>query len=66
MVWARTTVNVIQDAFGRPLRHTAVIQDLSARKQAERDLQVSKDRLQLAFDSTQLGWWGGVANLVGI
>jgi PAS domain S-box-containing protein len=57
MVWARTTVNVIQDAFGRPLRHTAVIQDLSARKQAERDLQASKDRLQLAFDATQLGWW---------
>jgi PAS domain S-box-containing protein len=57
MVWARTTVNVIQDAFGRPLRHTTVIQDLSARKQAERDLQVSKDRLQLAFDATQLGWW---------
>jgi PAS domain S-box-containing protein len=57
MVWARTTVNVIQDAFGRPLRHTAVIQDLSGRKQAERDLQVSKDRLQLAFDATQLGWW---------
>jgi PAS domain S-box-containing protein len=56
-VWARTTVNVIQDAFGRPLRHTAVIQDLSARKQAERDLQDSKERLQLAFDATQLGWW---------
>jgi hypothetical protein len=24
---------------------------------AEQDLQVSKDRLQLAFDATQLGWW---------
>jgi PAS domain S-box-containing protein len=57
MVWARTTVNVIQDAFGRPSRHTAVIQDLSARKRAERDLHASKDRLQLAFDATQLGWW---------
>ncbi len=56
-VWARTTVNVIHDAFGRPLRHTAVIQDLSARKQAEQDLQASKDRLQLAFDATRLGWW---------
>jgi PAS domain S-box-containing protein len=56
-VWARTTVNVIHDAFGRPVRHTAVIQDLSARKQAEQDLQASKDRLQLAFDATQLGWW---------
>src|SRR5215471_10035793 len=56
-VWARTTVNVIRDEFGRPLRHTVVIQDLSARKQAEQELQASKDRLQLAFDATQLGWW---------
>ncbi len=56
-VWARTTVNVIHDASGRPLRHTAVIQDLSARKKAEQDLQASKDRLQLAFDATRLGWW---------
>jgi PAS domain S-box-containing protein len=56
-VWARTTVNVIRDEFGRPLRHTVVIQDLSARKHAEQELQASKDRLQLAFDATQLGWW---------
>src|SRR5260370_26150795 len=29
-VWARTTVNVIHDALGRPLRHMAVIQDINA------------------------------------
>jgi len=56
-VWARTTVNVIRDGFGRPLRHTAVIQDLTARKQAEHDLYASKARLQLALDAAQLGWW---------
>jgi PAS domain S-box-containing protein len=38
VVWARTTVNVIRDASGRPLRNVAVIQDLNARKQAEQDL----------------------------
>jgi PAS domain S-box-containing protein len=27
------------------------------RRAAEHDLQASKDRLQLAFDATQLGWW---------
>jgi PAS domain S-box-containing protein len=27
------------------------------RHAAEHELQVSKDRLQLAFDATQLGWW---------
>ncbi len=54
-VWARVTVNVIRDAAGRPLRNTAVIQDLNARKQAEHDLQASKDRLQFALDAARLG-----------
>ena len=56
-VWARTTVNVIRDASGRPLRHMAVIQDLNARKRAEEDLKASKDRLQLALNAAQLGSW---------
>jgi PAS domain S-box-containing protein len=57
VVWARTTVNVIRDASGRPLRNVAVIQDLNARKQAEQDLQASKDRMQFALNAAQLGWW---------
>ena len=56
-LWARTTVNVISDESGRPLRHMAVIQDLNARKQAEEDLKASKDRLQLALNAAQLGSW---------
>jgi PAS domain S-box-containing protein len=56
-VWARTTMNVIRDDFGRPLRHMAVIQDIDAGKQAEEDLKASKDRLQLALDAAQLGSW---------
>jgi PAS domain S-box-containing protein len=56
-VWARVTANIIRDGSGRPLRHTAVIQDINARRQAERDLQASKDRLQLALDAARLGWW---------
>jgi PAS domain S-box-containing protein len=57
VVWARTTANIIRDASGRPLRYTVVIQDLSARKKAEQDLQASKDRLQFALDAALLGWW---------
>jgi len=57
VVWARTTVNVIRDGRGRPLRHMAVIQDLDARKRAEESLEASKDRLQLALDAAQLGSW---------
>jgi PAS domain S-box-containing protein len=56
-VWARTTVNVIRDGSGRPLRHMAVIQDLDARKRAEEDLKASKDRLQFALNAALLGWW---------
>jgi PAS domain S-box-containing protein len=56
-VWARVTVNTIRNERGEPLRNIAVIQNLNARKQAERDLQASKDRLQLALDAAQLGWW---------
>src|SRR5258708_17926816 len=57
VVWAQTTVNVIPDDSGRPWRQTSVIQNITPRKQAEQELQASKDRLQLAFDATQLGWW---------
>jgi PAS domain S-box-containing protein len=57
VVWAHTTVNVIPDDSGRPWRQTSVIQNITPRKQAEQELQASKDRLQLAFDATQLGWW---------
>ncbi len=57
VIWAWTTVNVIPDSSGRPWRQTTVIQNITARKQAEQDLQASKDRMQLAFDATQLGWW---------
>jgi PAS domain S-box-containing protein len=57
VVWARTTVNVVADGSGRPWRQISAIQDITARKQAEQDLQASKDRLQLAFDATKLGWW---------
>jgi PAS domain S-box-containing protein len=54
-VWVRVTANVIRDESGRPLRSMAVIQDLTARKQAEQALQASKERLQLAMDAARLG-----------
>jgi PAS domain S-box-containing protein len=57
VVWARVTANVIRDEAGQPLRHTAVILDINARKQAEQALQASKDRLQLSLNAAQLGSW---------
>jgi PAS domain S-box-containing protein len=35
LVWARTTVNLIRDASGRPWLNTAVVQDITARKERE-------------------------------
>jgi PAS domain S-box-containing protein len=55
VVWAHTTANIIRDGLGRPLRNTAVILDIDARRRAEQDLLASKDRLQLAFNVAQLG-----------
>jgi PAS domain S-box-containing protein len=56
-VWAHTTVNLIRDKSGYPVRNFAVIQDINERKRAEHALRTSKERLQLALDATQLGWW---------
>lgn len=56
-VWAHTTVNLIRDKYGFPVRDFAVIQDINGRKRAEHALRTSKERLQLALDATQLGWW---------
>jgi PAS domain S-box-containing protein len=56
-VWAHTTVNLIRDKSGYPVRDFAVIQDINERKRAEEDLKASKDRLQLALNAALLGWW---------
>jgi PAS domain S-box-containing protein len=56
-VWAHTTVNLIRDEHGQPLRDFALIQDIDARKRAEQALQASKDRLELALDAARLGSW---------
>jgi len=56
-VWAHTTVNLIRNQRGRPLRDFAVIQDIDARKRAEQALQANKDRLELALDAARLGSW---------
>ena len=54
-------MNVIRDEFGRPLRHTVVIQDLSARKQAEQELQASKlGEASAGLDLGALGNLGGL------
>jgi PAS domain S-box-containing protein len=57
VVWARVTANTIRDVAGRPVRNTAVVQDLTDRKRAEQELEASRTRLQLALDAARLGWF---------
>jgi PAS domain S-box-containing protein len=54
-VWAHTTVNLIRDKSGYPMRNFAVVQDIDERKRAEYALRESKDRLQIALNVAQLG-----------
>ncbi len=56
-VWARVTANTICNEAGQPIRNTAVIQDINQRKRAERSLEASRARLQLALDAARLGWF---------
>jgi PAS domain S-box-containing protein len=55
IVWARVTANCIRSEYGQPVRNTAVIQDIGARKQTELELEASRTRLQLALDAARLG-----------
>jgi PAS domain S-box-containing protein len=45
IIWIEASVNLIRDAEARPLYYLGIIQDVTARKQAEAALQESKQRL---------------------
>jgi PAS domain S-box-containing protein len=48
------TASLLRDPHGQPLRAFAVIQDITAHKQAEKALQESEERLRLAIETTGL------------
>jgi PAS domain S-box-containing protein len=55
IVWVRLTVGGVRKSDGSIDYFVSIVEDISARKQAEQALQASKDRLQLALDAAQLG-----------
>jgi len=57
IVWVNRCVSLLQDAEGRPARLIAVIEDISARKSAQMQLEESETRLQLARDAAGLCVW---------
>jgi PAS domain S-box-containing protein len=54
---ASVTISPMRDAEGRVIGAAKIIRDISERKQVEHALQESKERLQLALNAAQLGWW---------
>ena len=46
-----------RDSFNRPLRTTAVIQDVTERRRAERALQEERQRLAYIIEGTHAGTW---------
>lgn len=56
-VWANLAGSVVRDADGTPMSFIAIVEDITARKEAERALRESERRLQLALDATSEGIW---------
>jgi PAS domain S-box-containing protein len=51
-LWALVTVSLVRDAQNRPLYLISQLQDVTARKEAERELWESRERLQDIIDNT--------------
>ncbi len=53
--WGRLTVSAIRDTTGQPTGAMAILEDVSARRQAEEDLRVSEERLRRAQKLEAIG-----------
>jgi PAS domain S-box-containing protein len=51
-IWAQLTTSIVRDGEGRPIYLISQIQDVTERKQAERDALESSQRLQSIIDNT--------------
>jgi two-component system CheB/CheR fusion protein len=56
-IWAQVASAPVLDSEGRLAGVVTVCQDITARKQAEEALRASQERLRLALESAELGWW---------
>ncbi len=55
--WLEDQSRVETNAAGMPVRAVGIVRDITERKLAEQALRASKDRLELALNAAQLGWW---------
>ncbi len=54
-VWVTLATSMVKDSAGEPLYRISIVQDISARKQAEIESQAREQRLRLSTDAAQLG-----------
>ena len=52
LIWVQLTTSLVRDGQGRPLYLISQVQDITERKEAERELLESSDRLQAIIDNT--------------
>jgi PAS domain S-box-containing protein len=57
IVWGHVSVSLQRDAEGRPAYAIAVLEDISARKEAEEALHLASARLNLAVRGSNIGIW---------
>ena len=55
VTWVHLTTTVVRDKEGRPEIQLTVVQDITARKRAEADLEENRTRLRLAIEAAELG-----------
>jgi diguanylate cyclase (GGDEF)-like protein/PAS domain S-box-containing protein len=56
-VWVHLTISVQRDVAGRPLHDISIVQDISARKQAEAQLQRSEQRFRNLVELSSDWYW---------
>ena len=57
VVWVSVSAALIRDAYGKPVRTSAVIQDITEQKRAEQSLRFSERRFKFTMEAAELGVW---------
>jgi PAS domain S-box-containing protein len=55
--WHHARGRTLADPDGRPRRLVGITTDVTERKQAEQKLRESEERLRLAIQGAEMGWW---------